>query len=103
MDYESETSRTDLGADQGDKMSSRRKACNECKQQKVRPASSYLNRNKASPNTDYLHSFDVTLPLPKGRIIVVGADVWDLLAESTMAFVEPENGGNAGVRLWRKS
>ncbi|KAG7001281.1 Regulatory protein LEU3 [Fusarium oxysporum f. sp. conglutinans] len=36
IDDKSEPSRTDFRADQADKMSSRRKACNECKQQKLR-------------------------------------------------------------------
>ncbi|EXA46385.1 hypothetical protein FOVG_07103 [Fusarium oxysporum f. sp. pisi HDV247] len=35
-DEESGSSRTEFGADQADKMSSRRKACNDCKQQKLR-------------------------------------------------------------------
>ncbi|KAF5705989.1 fungal specific transcription factor factor domain-containing protein [Fusarium mundagurra] len=84
IDDESEPGRTDFSADQADKMSSRRKACNECKQQKVQPLSAFQHHQ----HTHYL-----------SRIIVLGADVSDLIAELTMAFVGLENEGKQSTDL----
>ncbi|CAG7565383.1 unnamed protein product [Fusarium equiseti] len=104
IENESGPGRSDFSADQADKMPSRRKACNECKQQKVQtlPNSNIIN---PLPGTDHPHSFDVILPLHKvrrSRILVLGADVSDLAVELTMAFVGLENDGKVQVRQWRK-